>query len=209
RPDSAASVRTRDRAPPGDTAARAITATARTTRMAQLCGPDVSRVLALEQRRLALADTDAQRGQPVPAAAPAQLVEHRHAEARPAHAQRMAQREGAAVQVHPLRVETQLADDGQALRRERLVQLDEVELARVDPCTLEQLAHGRHRPDAHHTRVDTGGGAAGEGGERVDTELARPLLARDHQSRGAVVDPARVPRRDRAVAAEGRPARRE
>ena len=51
-------------------------------------------------------------------------------------------------------------------------------------------------------RVDAGDGAADEGAERLDAELGRALLARDHERGGAVVDPARVAGRDRAVLAE-------
>ena len=58
----------------------------------------------------------------------------------------------------------------------------------VDPGAVEQLAHGGHRADAHHARVDAGDRAAGEGAERLDAELARSLLAGDHERGGAVVD---------------------
>src|SRR5207247_1870977 len=67
----------------------------------------------------------------------------------------------------------------------------------------EELAHGRNRADPHHPRVDPGDGAADEGAERLRAERARLLLARDHERRRAVVDPARIPGRDRAALAEG------
>ena len=47
-----------------------------------------------------------------------------------------------------------------ALRRERLVQLDQVDVGDRDAGALEQLAHRRDRADAHHPRVDAGDGAA-------------------------------------------------
>src|SRR4051794_18644622 len=81
-----------------------------------------------EQRSLALADADAQGGQAVAAAAPAQLVQEGHDKPSTAHPERMADRDRPAVHVDALRVEAQLADDCQALGRERLVELDEVEL---------------------------------------------------------------------------------
>ena len=87
---------------------------------------------ACEERGLALADADAQRREPVTAAPPAQLVEERHDEPRAAHAERVAERDRAAVHVHALRVEPELADHREALRRERLVQLDEIDLADGD-----------------------------------------------------------------------------
>src|SRR5207237_6610889 len=53
------------------------------------------------------------------------------------------------------------------------------------------------RVDPRHRRAD-------EYAQRLGAELLRPLLARDHECRGAVVDPARVAGRDRAALAEGR-----
>ena len=52
----------------------------------------------------------------------------------------MTERDRAAVDVDPLGVEPQLADDREALRGEGLVQLDEIELLDADARTLEQLA---------------------------------------------------------------------
>src|SRR5204862_355370 len=77
--------------------------------------------LALEERSLPLADADAERREAVAPVAAAQLVEERDDEARAAHAEWMADRDGPAVDVHLLLVEPQLAHDGEALRRECLV----------------------------------------------------------------------------------------
>src|SRR5205085_10461295 len=73
----------------------------------------------------------------------------------------------------------------------------------------EELPHRRNRADAHHLRIDPGDGAADEGAERLDAELTRLLLGRDHEGGGAVVDAARVARGDRAALAERRPKRRQ
>src|SRR4029079_15203725 len=95
----------------------------------------------LEQRGHALADADAQRREAVAAVAAAELVQERHDEARAAHSERMAERDRAAVDIDPLRVEAQLTDDREALRRERLVQLDEIDILDADTRPLEQLPH--------------------------------------------------------------------
>src|SRR6266540_4164990 len=113
-------------------------------------------------------------------------------EPRPAHSEWMAERDRAAVHVHLLLVDPELADDGEALRRKRLVQLDEVDLVDADTCALEQLPDCGNRPDAHDTRVDPGDRASGEAAERLDAELLRLRLARDHERGGPVVDPAVV-----------------
>ena len=89
---------------------------------------------ALERRRLALADADAERREAVAAAAAAQLVQQRDDEPRAAHPERMAERDRAAVHVHLLGVEAELPDHDEALRGERLVQLDQVEVSDVDPA---------------------------------------------------------------------------
>ena len=69
----------------------------------------------------------------------------------------------------------------------------------LDAGPLEQLADGGHRPDPHDRRVDARGRRADERPERLDPERPRAFLARDDERRGAVVDPARVPGRDRAA----------
>src|SRR6266545_398689 len=97
-------------------------------------------------------------------------------EPRPAHSEWMAERDRAAVHVHLLLVDPELADDGEALRRKRLVQLDEVDLVDADTCALEQLPDCGNRPDAHDTRVDPGDRASGEAAERLDGELLRLRL---------------------------------
>src|SRR5262245_993776 len=114
--------------------------------------------LALEQRGDALPDADAKRREAVAAVPATELVQERHHETRTAHPERVAERDRAAVHVHALLVEPELPDDGEALRRERLVQLDEVDVRGGDAGALQQLAHGRDRPDAHHARIDAGRG---------------------------------------------------
>ena len=59
-----------------------------------------------------------------------QRVHQRRQDARAARADRMAERDGAAVHVDLRRVEAELADDGQRLRSERFVQLEEIEIVR-------------------------------------------------------------------------------
>src|SRR6476661_7701226 len=95
----------------------------------------------LEQGGLPLADADAHRRHAVAAAAPAQLVQEGDDEARAAHPQRVPERDRAAVHVHPGRIEAELADHGEALGGEGLVQLDEIDVVAGDPGPLEQLPH--------------------------------------------------------------------
>jgi len=70
---------------------------------------------AFEERRLALPDADAQRGEAVAPTAPAELVQERHDEARARHSERVAERDRPAVDVHLRRIEAELAHDGERL----------------------------------------------------------------------------------------------
>ncbi len=68
-------------------------------------------------------------GGPATAAAGLQRVDQRREDPRPARADRMAQRDRAAVDVDLRGIELQLPRHRQRLRRERLVQFEEIELA--------------------------------------------------------------------------------
>ncbi len=67
-----------------------------------------------------------------------QLDQRGHRQPRAAHAERMAERDGAAVRVHVLGVvrQAQLAHDGEGLRRKGLVELDHVDLRDLQPEPL-------------------------------------------------------------------------
>src|SRR5262249_44904247 len=116
--------------------------------------------------------------------------------------ERVSQGDRAAVDVHAFRIEAELADYNEALRGERLVQLDEIEVGRLDSGPGKKPAHRRHGPNPHHARVNAGDRTGHETAERLGAELAGPLLARDHERGGTVVDPARVACCDRSVLAE-------
>ena len=100
-----------------------------------------------------------------------ELVEQRHDEPRTAHPERVADRDRAAVDVHALLVDPEVAHHGERLRGERLVQLDEVDVLDRDAGAVEQLADGRDRADAHHGGIDARDGRADEGPERLDAEI--------------------------------------
>ena len=162
-----------------------------------------------EECSLPLADADAHRREAITPPATAKLVQQRGDEPGAAHAQRVPDRDCAAVDVHPLLVEPELPHDGEALRRERFVQLDQIELIDGHPGAVEELAHRRDRSDPHHRRVDSGGRRAGEHARAARSPGTGTLLAGDHERRGTVVDPARVARRDRPAGAERRFERRK
>src|SRR5689334_5878119 len=80
----------------------------------------------LDDHRGALSAADAGGAQAVAAAAPAQRVQQVRGNAGTARAEGMPERHGAAVDVGALAVQLELALDRQVLRRERLVDLDQI-----------------------------------------------------------------------------------
>ena len=59
-------------------------------------------------------------------------------------------------------VEPELLLDREVLRREGLVDLDEVDVAELEAGALERAADGRRRADAHDRRVAAGDAPADE-----------------------------------------------
>src|SRR2546430_4028933 len=88
----------------------------------------------LERERNPLADADAHGDQRALGAGQHRLVRRRDGEPRARHAERMAERDRAAVRVDVPGIvgEPELAQAGEALRRERLVELDPVEVADLE-----------------------------------------------------------------------------
>src|SRR5205085_222418 len=78
-------------------------------------------------------------------------------DARTGCAQRMAERNRAAIDVHLLSIEPELLLDGEVLRGKCFVDLEEIDVVERESVLLEQLADGRRRPHAHDARVDADG----------------------------------------------------
>ena len=120
------------------------------------------RVQPLEDGGQALATTDAHRLQPVPALAALHLVQQRGQDPAAGGADRVAERDARAVDVDALPVaraeaaESPLTAAGQHLRGERLVELDQVDVAELKSGSLEGELSGRHRADAHGARRHPG-----------------------------------------------------
>ena len=115
----------------------------------------------------------------------------------------------AAVDVHLGRIKSQLARDGDRLRGKGLVQLEEIDVAGLQPCALEHLAHRRHRADAHHLRIDAGRHVRQDPRQRLRSQRLCFLGRRDDEGSGAVVDAGGVAGGHRAVLLERRLQRAE
>ena len=93
---------------------------------------------------------------PIVLSSVSQVVEQRVHDPRAGHPVGMAEGDRAAVRVQLVaeRVDAELAADGKYLRRERLVQLDDVDLVDRHPGLLQRHAHRLDRADAHDLGCD-------------------------------------------------------
>ena len=121
----------------------------------------------------------------------------------------MPERDGAAVHIDLRRIEPQLADDGNRLRGERLVQLEQIDVADLKAGAIEHLPHRRDRPDAHHLRIDAGRHVREDARERLLPQRVCFFRRRNDRGGGAVVDAGRIAGGHRAVLLEGRLQRAE
>src|SRR6476646_7254139 len=151
------------------------------------------------------AAADAERGEALLGIALLHLVEQRHQHASAGGADRMTDRDRAAVDVDLRRIPAEVLVDGASLRCERLVRFDQIEIADVPARLLERCTRSRDRPGPHDCGVDARMGPGHDPCERRLAALGR--LARRHQHDGgsAIIDPGCVGRGDGAVLAERRP----
>src|SRR6185503_10645357 len=110
----------------------------------------------------------------------------------------MPERDGAAVDVDRRRIEPQIADASDRLRREGFIEFPQVDLLNLESSSLQRLADGRHGADPHYGRIDAGDRGRDDARERRLAECG--VAADEEQSGGAVVDAARVAGGDGAVA---------
>ena len=118
------------------------------------------------------------------------------------HADRVAERDGAAVHVDDVVADAEVAHRRDADRGERLVELEQVDVARGHVVRLER-ALDRTRRLREQRRVRAGDHSVTDQlGERRDAELLGLRAARHDHRRGAVGYLRRVARGDRAVLGE-------
>src|SRR3954447_10702922 len=88
-------------------------------------------VQLLDRHRDALADADAHGGERAFAAALFHAMHRRHCQPRAAHAEGMAERDGAAMRIDEIDIflDAELAQTGDALRGKGFIELDQVEVA--------------------------------------------------------------------------------
>jgi Kef-type K+ transport system membrane component KefB len=157
----------------------------------------------LPQTGDALPDPDAHRGRCLAATAPRQLVQQRGGDPGSRAAERVADRDRAAVHVNQLRVALELVDHGDGLGGERLVDLEQRQLVDLPARSGQGLGHRRDRTDAHVVRVHSGGRARHVPGQRLRAGGGHRLLGHQQQAGGAVVERRGVAAGDGATRPEG------
>src|SRR2546423_976853 len=164
---------------------------------------------ALDGQRHCVSAAEAERRKTAARAATLQLVEHRRQKARARLPYGVSERDRAAVDVHLLRVEPQLAYDRDGLNRERLVQLYKVNFAQRPAGLAQNFSDGLHGGHHHEFGLYARSGLRDYARQWLDAERACALFGRDDDSRRAVVHSRRVARRHRTRLLERGPQLRE
>src|SRR5437763_2918089 len=147
-----------------------------------------SAAIHLDDHRIALAAARADRGAPETAAPPAQLVHERPEDPCPRGADRVPERDGPAIDVDPVGIDAEHPDRVQGDRRERLVDLPQLDVLGLEPSLLERLPGGlAGRPS--QVREVVGDLRLGDDRrERGSVVALGPLVAREDERAASVVD---------------------
>src|SRR2546421_8162974 len=100
-------------------------------------------------------------------------------QARPGCTQRMPESNRATIDVGPFAIETKLLFHRQVLRRERLINFNQVDIRKFQTGFLESLTSCRHRPDSHDLGLDASIGPANDAAHWFDLLLVNEVLAGD------------------------------
>src|SRR2546430_1946221 len=155
-----------------------------------------------------LAEANAHGLEPIARAAPLELVEQRRHELRARAAERVAERDRAAVDVHTAHVRVKLPLPREHDRSERLVDLDEVDVVQGERGPLQHALGRRDRTGQHDRRVHAGERRRDHARAGPDAERLRSLGRHEHERRGAVGDLRGVGGGHHTVGLEGRRQRR-
>src|SRR5690606_15308826 len=138
-----------------------------------------------------------------------ELVDERGGDAGSGRAERVTERDRAAVDVGDRPIEAELLLDRHVLGREGLVDLDELEVVEPEARRGERLLGSRDRADAHDLRRDAGDAPGDDARDRLQALLLGPAGVGDDERSGAVADAGRVAGGDEAVLLEDRAELRE
>src|SRR5215475_6134458 len=120
-----------------------------------------------DTHRDAHAAADAERGEALLGVALLHFVQQRHQHAGAGGADRVTDRDRAAIDVDLGGIPAEVLVDGAGLRREGLVGLDQIEVADVPAGLLQRGAGSRDRARAHDLGIDAGLGPGDDAGDRL------------------------------------------
>src|SRR5229473_4548231 len=98
----------------------------------------------------------------------------------------MAEGDGATVGIDARGVEGGLLEDGEGLRGEGFIELDDGDVGKREAGELESLGNSEYRADAEFLGRAAGGGVGDEARERLEAEGFGAGFAHDHGGSGAV-----------------------
>src|ERR1019366_4860392 len=159
---------------------------------------------ALDQHRHAHAAGNAHGLDAVGPFASLQAVQERGHDARARHPEGVPQRDRPAERVELLLVDAQLFPAGHDLGGERLVDLDDVDVADRHSRVLEQLLYRRDRPDAHDLGANRRDRRGDDARLRREAAVTGAFLGHDQERRRPVVERAGVAGSHRAALLERR-----
>ena len=116
----------------------------------------------------------------------------------------MAERNRAAVDVHPLAIQAELFLDRQVLGRKRFVDLDEIEILQRQSGSLQHQAGRGRRTHSHQRRFHADNGPVCQPRQRLQPVRLDARLRRQEQCRAAINDAGGIAGRHASILAEGR-----
>src|ERR1700761_1779687 len=162
------------------------------------------RLVACNAHSDAHAAADAQRGEALLRIALLHFVQQRHQYARTGGADRMADRDRAAIDVDLGRIPAEVLVDRAGLRREGFVGLDQVEIADAPAGFFQRGARGRDWPRTHDLRIDAGLAPRHDARQHGLAFLGRLLGGHQDDRSRAIIDAGGAARGDGAVLLERR-----
>src|SRR4029077_5275176 len=114
-------------------------------------------------------------------------------------AERMAESDGAAIDVNSRGIQGRKANHGKRLRGEGLVQFDYVDLLEFQAGQAQRLGNGKHGANAHLFRRAAGSRKGDESRQRLHAEGAGAVGAHHHRDCGSIAHLGAITSRNRAV----------
>src|SRR6478672_4954082 len=111
----------------------------------------------------------------------------------------MTQRDRASIHVGPGSIQPKILLDGQVLRCESLIHLDQIDVIETETSFLKNTAGRWHRPDSHNFRFHSRIRPANNPSDRRKIVVSNKFFISDYESSGAIHDSGRVTCGDKTI----------